>query len=409
MKHRDFYVYQVAETVLNTSIRTVGFLFAWLMLTVFKNPQHLGVFIGISWACQVLALLLFSWVCSQPKFTIHSKKILLYFCVICLLSFLPLLFIHNYLIFGIFFVVISIFTILLNPLGTSLTNDLYDDKNKSNGFKVRGFVNSINTILSPAISGFIIHYFSTQQIILFCIIFSFISSLLFCGIKDIKLQENLEKKSKNTFKILLKNPIERLMVLVSLLANFIITPMIAYIIPYNIANKFKLPAFYIGISEGCFGLGMILGSVYFLKLLNKKIGNHKSLIFSIVLVAIGILLSILDNFYGFCVALMMIGVGVVMFNINSTHIRCTATPKGMRASFEFIFLACCIVFIPIGVFLTTWVLDNGFLIYFYGMIACVLLMLSIMIDKNLDVIHIYKVDNYKLEGYYKTYYPKIYQ
>ena len=26
MKHRDFYVYQVAETVLNTSIRTVGFV-----------------------------------------------------------------------------------------------------------------------------------------------------------------------------------------------------------------------------------------------------------------------------------------------------------------------------------------------------------------------------------------------
>lgn len=112
MKHRDFYVYQVAETVLNTSIRTVGFLFAWLMLTVFKNPQHLGVFIGTSWACQVLALLLFSWVCSQPKFTIHSKKILLCFCVICLLSFLPLLFIHNYFIFGIIFVISSIFTIL---------------------------------------------------------------------------------------------------------------------------------------------------------------------------------------------------------------------------------------------------------------------------------------------------------
>ena len=60
-------------------------------------------------------------------------------------------------------------------------------------------------------------------------------------------------------------------------------------------------------------------------------------------------------------------------------------------------------------FLTTWVLNNGFLIYFYGVIICFLLMLSVMIDKNLDVVHIYKVDNDKLEGYYKTYYPKIYQ
>lgn len=124
---------------------------------------------------------------------------------------------------------------------------------------------------------------------------------------------------------------------------------------------------------------------------------------------VGILLSILDNFYGFCVALMMIGVGVAMFNINSTHIRCMANPKDIRASFEFIFLACCILFTPIGVILTTWLLNNGFLTYFYGMIACVLLMLSVVIDKNLDVIHIYKVDNGKLEGYYKTYYPKIYQ
>ena len=152
---------------------------------------------------------------------------------------------------------------------------MYGGNNKSNGFKVRGFVNSINTILSPAISGFIIHYFGAHQIICACIILSFISGILFYGIKNIKLQENLEKQSKNTFKILLKNPIERLMVLVSLLANFIITPMIAYIIPYNIANKFKLPAFYIGISEGCFGIGMILGSVYFLKLFNKKLAVIK--------------------------------------------------------------------------------------------------------------------------------------
>ena len=64
---------------------------------------------------------------------------------------------------------------------------------------------------------------------------------------------------------------------------------------------------------------------------------------------------------------------------------------------------------PLVFFLTTWVLNNGFLIYFYGVIVCFLLMLSVMIDKNLDVVHIYKVDNDKLEGYYKTYYPKIYQ
>ncbi|MCL1623069.1 MFS transporter [Moraxella sp. Tifton1] len=409
MKHRDFYVYQVAETVLNTSIRTIGFLFAWLMLTVFNNPQHLGVFIGISWVCQVLGLLLFSWLCSQQTFVVYSKKILLLFCFFCLFSFLVLSFIQNYFIFGIVFIISSIFTIVLNPLGTSLTNDLYDDKDKANGFKIRGFVNSINTILSPAISGFVIHYFDTNQIIIFCIIFSLISGFLFYGIKSIILQKSLEKKSKNGFKILLKNPIERTMVFVSLIANFIITPIIAYVIPYNIANKFKLSAFYVGISESFFGVGMIFGSAYFLKILNKKIGNHNNIICSIILVAVGILLSILDNFYIFCAALMMIGIGVVMFNINSTHIRCTATPKNIRSSLEFIFLACCITFIPIGVFLTTWILHHGFLGYFYGLICFILLLLSFIIYNNKDITHIYQIDDDNLEDYYAILYPNIYK
>ncbi|WP_218638487.1 MFS transporter [Histophilus somni] len=408
MKLNDFYRYQLAEVMLNTGIRTIGFLFAWLMLTTFHQPQHLGVFIGISWACQVLALLLFSWVCNQSTFIIYSKKLLLPFCFICFLFFLTLFFVYNYFIFGIVFIVSSVFTILLNPLGTSLTNDLYDGEDKSNGFKLRGFVNSINTIISPAISGFIIHYFNTQKIIVFCILLSLLSGFLFYFIKNIKLQENLGKKSKNTLKILLKNPIEKLMVCVSLLANFIITPIISYIIPYNISNKFNLSAFYIGISEAFFGIGMIIGSVYFLKLFNKKLGSHHSLVLSIFLVMIGILFSVTDNFYIFCFSLMTIGVGVVMFNINSTHIRCTATPKNIRTSFEFVFLACCIVFIPIGVLLTTWVLNNGALVYFYGIICLIMLVLSLMIFKNTDIVHIHQLTDDKLDGYYQVLYPKIY-
>ncbi|WP_373630509.1 MFS transporter [Moraxella sp. E33BD] len=252
MKHKDFDLYQFTETLLNTSIRTIGLLFVWLMLTTFHQSEHLGVFIGISWACQVLALLLFSWICHQSSFTIHSKKTLIGFCLICLLSFLALSFVQHYFIFGMIFIISLMISILLNPLGTSLTNDLYLDDNKSHAFKVRAFVNAINTILSPAISGLVIHYFNAQTIILFCMIVSLISSLLFYGIKDIKLKQSPKQLSKNTFNILLNNPIERLMVLVSSLANFIITPIIAYIVPYKIAHQFKLPAFYIGIAESFF-------------------------------------------------------------------------------------------------------------------------------------------------------------
>lgn len=159
MKHKDFYLYQLSETLLNTTIKTIGILFAWLMLTTFNLSQSLVLFIGASWFCQIIALLLFSWIYQQSDIKINNKKILILFCVICLLSSLLILFNENYFIFGIMFIVTSICSIVLNPLGTSLTNELYQDIDKSNAFKVRGFVNSINTIFSPAISGFIIYYF----------------------------------------------------------------------------------------------------------------------------------------------------------------------------------------------------------------------------------------------------------
>lgn len=137
-------------------------------------------------------------------------------------------------------------------MGTSLTNDLYADKNKSDAFKVRGLVNSINTILSPAISGFIIYYFSSSQIVLFCLFLALISGGLFYGIRDISIQEKSAKQTQNVLKVLYFNPVERWMVLVSILANFVITPIIAYVIPYNVYNKFNLPAFYVGLAEKFF-------------------------------------------------------------------------------------------------------------------------------------------------------------
>lgn len=65
MKHKDFYLYQLSETLLNTAIKTIGILFAWLMLTTFNLSQSLGLLIGTSWFCQIIALLLFSWIYQQ--------------------------------------------------------------------------------------------------------------------------------------------------------------------------------------------------------------------------------------------------------------------------------------------------------------------------------------------------------
>ncbi|WII95662.1 hypothetical protein LU276_02165 [Moraxella haemolytica] len=153
---------------------------------------------------------------------------------------------------------------------------------------------------------------------------------------------------------------------------------------------------------------MMVGSAYLLKIVNQSLGKQRTVAFSILLVAVGIVLSVVDNFYGFCIALAMMGVGVVMFNISSMHIRCTATPKHVRTSFEFVFLACCIAFIPVGVVLTTWALRHDVLIYFYGTVGFIMLILSWVVIKNTTIAHIYQIGDERLDGHYGTLYPKLY-
>lgn len=100
MKHRDFYVYQVAETVLNTSIRTVGFLFAWLMLTVFKNPQHLGFLLELLGRVRCWHCCCFLGCAVNQNLPFIVKR---YYCVFVLFAYY--LFCHYYLFIIILFLV----------------------------------------------------------------------------------------------------------------------------------------------------------------------------------------------------------------------------------------------------------------------------------------------------------------
>lgn len=198
------------------------------------------------------------------------------------------------------------------------------------------------------------------------------------------------------------------MAVISAVCNFVITPIIAYIIPYKIAYQFKLSAFFVGISEKVFGFGMIVGSMFLNNIINDKIGKHYTLAFSILLVAFGIIISSTQNFYIFCASLMMMGVGVVIFNINSTHIRCTATSNNVRKSFEFVFLSFCIVFIPVGVWITTWVLGKEYLSYLYLISAIVVVLLSTKVLFSQDVKKICQLDDGSLVEYCARQYKNLY-
>ncbi|SIR79673.1 hypothetical protein SAMN02745664_102141 [Moraxella cuniculi DSM 21768] len=83
-----FYRYQAAELLLTTSIRTIGILFAWVMIDGLGLVQDLGEFIALSWLCQVLSLLIFGKISSRLQF--DNKHLLLLFCFLTVVGLLAL-------------------------------------------------------------------------------------------------------------------------------------------------------------------------------------------------------------------------------------------------------------------------------------------------------------------------------
>ena len=60
--------------------------------------------------------------------------------------------------------------------------------------------------------------------------------------------------------------------MVSVIASFIITPTLMYLIPVIIIDKYQMTALEIGFSEPTFGIGMIVGSLIICAKMNALLG-----------------------------------------------------------------------------------------------------------------------------------------
>lgn len=409
MKHSNFYRYQIADVLFNTSIKTIGILFTWIMLNDLCREVSLGYFIATSWFFQVLVLLLFSFVKNTP-----DEKKTIFFCT--LMSLVSVVIVNvlelSYFLLGLIFVVTSVCTILFQPMGSSIISKIYEDNDTSHAFRIRGFVSSMNTIMAPAISGLIITQFSYDVILQLILAMVLFTMILFSTVKDLTTtatHDESESSNINMFKVLMHHPVERLMVTMSALANFIVMPLIAYVIPYKIVQVLSFSAIEVGLSEAMFGLGMIIGSAVINKSLNKHLGKHRVTYLSVLLMSCSIVVTTLSNtLYPIYLGMFLCGLGVVIFNINTTTIRCSATPKILRAPFESSFLAICIIFIPIGVMITTYAIKYDVLVYLYLAISFLIAVFSVLIKRKKDFEKLCALSADDLEECYPSHYPSLY-
>ena len=408
VKHKSFYIYQVADIIFTSSCRAVGMLFAWMMIESYSLKVELGWFITASWTVQVVGLLAFSSLSER-----FNKKLILLFCSFTgCVSLGILIFDPSIALFklGAIYILTSLLSIIIQPIGSSIVPTLYNSNTLERAFRIRGFVNSINTVLGAIMSGFIIKLFSPTDTLFILCALSGVSFILFLTIKIGKSKTADTKVSITSApSALIKNKVERTFVIISALSNFIMIPILIYIAPILVIEVYGLSALEVGLSETAFGVGMIFGSLFLCRKLNRVIGIRYTTVSSLGLVAIGLLVIFtLNNIWSLYSGLAFSGLGVVMYNINTSKIRCSATPASLRNSFESIFLAVCIIIIPAGIAFSTLMVNISSSDLMMAIFAISMFTFSIVIFLSKDFKHIASLDDESLDSYYVVLFPEAY-
>ncbi|MDX7990142.1 MFS transporter [Xenorhabdus littoralis] len=405
----SFYLYQISDILFTSSTRAFAMLFSWWMIEVLNLDFQLGWFIFSSWALQVLFLVFMSNI--GDKF--NKKKIVLLCIFPSILLFILSNFIDRnlYIPLGIIYIFASISAILIQPIGTSILPEISDKNKLESAFKFRGTVNSVNIILGPAISGIVIHYLNIDGALVFISLMSVSSIIGFYFIKNQHKEKPLQhqKSSIGSIRIITKNPTEASLVIVSSFFNFTIVPLVTYITPLIIINEFKLSALQVGIAEATFGLGMMIGSVIIIKYMNRIFCKaHGAFIaaFTIALCIAGI--STATSLTGLCIYMLISGMGVIIYNINTTSIRCLATPENHRNTMESKFLAICIISIPLGMLSATYIVESYDIRILLLVFSALMGLMSFFVLFSPRYIEISKMTESELNGHYGKIYPDAY-
>ncbi|CDG16889.1 MFS transporter [Xenorhabdus doucetiae] len=406
----SFFLYQISDILFTSSTRAFGMLFSWWMIEVLNLDFQLGWFIFSSWFFQVLFLVFMSDLGDR-----FNKKNVVLLCIIpTTLLFILANFIDKnlYIPLGIIFIFASISAILIQPIGTSILPEISDKNKLESAFKYRGIVNSVNIILGPAISGIVIHYLNINGALMFIALMSLSSIIGFYFIKSQQQEKPLQQHKSHigSIKIITKNPTEASLVIVAAFFNFTVVPLVSYITPLIIINEFKLSALQVGIAEATFGLGMMIGSTLIIRYMNKVFCKAHSAFISALTIAVCITgISTATSLIGLCSYMLICGIGLVIYNINTTSIRCLATPESHRNTMESKFLAICIISIPLGMISATYMVESYDIRILLIIFSALMGLISFLVLFSPKYVEISKMPESQLNGYYGKIYPEAYQ
>jgi MFS family permease len=363
MQNRNLAYFLCAEALINIGFRCATLATSWWALSTDSPSTNLSTIIILSTIVGLVTLPLFS-----PLGDLFSKKkIMLLAYGTCFFASLGIATLAFFEIFNLWMITFLVCIInachsVVSPVFTSGLVDVSNDDEVQDSFRLERLFSSVTMMLGPMLSALII----TISGVYIALAFDCITLLsAFILILFVRMRQNHHNKNDSTehkrwaglifdgFKVKYTAKIDFYWGMISSWINFSLTPFITFTLPFFITQDMKKGVHYLGLNQSFFYIGMLLGSIWVLKFLNSILSKDKVCILAVFSMGfLMILVSITAISFPEIVPflMMLIGISIVLHNINGDTYKTLALPAEFRARVSAVNSLMTKLIVPVGTY-----------------------------------------------------------
>lgn len=136
----------------------------------------------------------------------------------------------------------------------------------------------------------------------------------------------------NGLRSIWRNDAERKMSLSTAIINAGVFPFAAVVLPVWTQHNFGGNALYMAACEASLGVGVLVGSISLVDVVNSRLGRYRSVLLGTLVTGVGLVMaSLLSSLIPIMASLFFSGMGVAVYFINTTTLRSIATPAAFRS------------------------------------------------------------------------------
>ena len=233
---------------------------------------------------------------------------------------------------------------LRDPIQASLIPEFVPPVRVMKAVRMKAVLWSIALVLGPAIAGILLSSAGVRAALLADVILLLGAALLALSVRPVRVSHQarpvsgagarrrpLIRGTHADFRTVYRIQMERYLALMAALFNFAFVPFFGVMVPFYVKDVMHFPAWYAGLVDACFGVGVLLGSRVAPSPKSTRLPRDRVVMLGFMMVGVNIIALGLKLPAAALPAFFLFGgAGLVWVRMNTGIVRTLATPAHFR-------------------------------------------------------------------------------